>query len=481
MDWLNSFALQFQAMFSNATPTVSYKPGENTLQGDGTIVGKVYGFDANGDPLIYSASKPANGTVVIDSAGNFVYTPSFAASSADTTDQFTVTVTEANAASHFHGLMGLFSPGYGSTASVSVTVNRPATAPAQASTKPSPQMSSVPASGDTTAALQAIFDQLKAGDTLTLANRTYQHSVLKIRVAGVTINGNGATLQATNDATSSVQILADNVSVSNLNLTAALTGARYSALEQHKLVIAGRGDTVTNVSINGSAAAGVFVNGASYFTLNQVRVSNTRADGIHITNGANNGTVNNAVVTAAGDDGISMISYEGDGGRIVHDIIVTAPVINGTTWGRGLSVVGGQNISYRNVTVSNTNAAAIYIATEGSPYFTQSVNHVEVIGGTITGANYNSGVVHGAVLVYSGNAKQTINDVTISGVTITSTAPTAQRNVGIVVDAGTVSNVKFTNISLKKTTLTPLITSPNVPKSSYTASGWTLDGKPIIV
>ncbi len=41
-----------------------------------------------------------------------------------TTDQFAVTVAEANAGAHFHGLMGLFSPGYGSTA----TVDRPATA-----------------------------------------------------------------------------------------------------------------------------------------------------------------------------------------------------------------------------------------------------------------------------------------------------------------------------------------------------------------
>jgi hypothetical protein len=419
-----------------------------------------------------------------------VYTPTSQVVPVATTDQFTVTVTEANAASHVHGLMGLSVPGYGSTAAISVTVVRPATPPptspttptSPTSSAPSPQLSSVPVSGDTTAALQAIFDQLKPGDTLVLAPRTYQHSgVLKIRVAGVTIAGNGATLQATNDATSSVQILADNVSVSNLTLAAPLQGARYTGLDQHKLVISGRNDTITNVSINGSAGAGVFVNGASYFTLNQVRVSNTRADGIHMTNGANNGTLNNPVVTATGDDGISVVSYEGDGGRIAHDIIVNSPVVNGTTWGRGLSVVGGQNISYRNIAVSNTNAAGVYIASEGSPYFTQSVNHVDVTGGTITGANVNGGVVHGAVLVYSGNAKQSITDVTISGLTITATAPTAQRNVAVVMDAGSVSNVRFINIALRNTKLTPLIRSSNVPAGSYSATGWTLDGKPISV
>lgn len=482
--WLSTLAAQFQAMFANATPALSYKPGDNITQSNGTVVGKVTGYDAEGDPLIYTASKPTSGKVTIDTAGNFTYTPDPTATA--TTDQFTVTVAEANAATHFHGLMGLFTPGYGSTASLSVTVNLPVkpptTTPPPSTTTPSPQMSTVPTSGDTTAALQAIFDKLKPGDTLTLGSRTYQHSgVLQIRVKGVTIQGNGATLQATNDATSSVQILADNVTLSNLTLSAPLQGPRYYALEQHKLVISGSGDTVTNVSINGSAGAGVFVNGASYFTLNQVRVSNTRADGIHITNGANNGVVNNPVITAVGDDGVAVVSYTGDPGGMVHDIIVNSPVVNGTTGGRGLSVVGGQNISYRNINVSNTNAAGVYIANEGSPYYTRSVNHVDVTGGTITGANYNGDVVHGAVMIYSGSVGQSINDVTISGLTVTSTSQTAQRNVAIVVDAGSVSNVNITNIALKNTTLTPMIHTSNVSTSSYHTSGWTLDGKPITV
>ncbi len=63
-------------------------------------------------------------------------------------------------------------------------------------------------STDSTASLQALFDNLKPGQTLTLnANTTYSHSgVLTIRVPNVTINGNGATLQATNDITSALSI-----------------------------------------------------------------------------------------------------------------------------------------------------------------------------------------------------------------------------------------------------------------------------------
>lgn len=74
---------------------------------------------------------------------------------------------------------------------------------------------------DNTYALQSMFNALKAGDTLTLdAAATYEYSnVLTIRVAGVRINGNGATLRATNPSLAALQILADNVIVSDLNLT----------------------------------------------------------------------------------------------------------------------------------------------------------------------------------------------------------------------------------------------------------------------
>jgi hypothetical protein len=438
----------------------------------------VHGYDADSDPLIYKAGQAINGgTVVIDTAGNFVYTPGSAFVSSGSIDRFDVTVSEANAAAHVHGLMGLFKSGYGSTATTSVAVARPAPPPPPPPPPPSSQTSSVPATGDTTAALQAILDKLKPGDTLTLDKRTYQQSgVLQVRVAGVHIVGNGATLQATNDATSSFQILADNVSVENLTLTAPLQGARYENLEQQRLVIRGNGDTLTDVTVNGSAAAGVLIWGASNFTLTRVHVSNTRADGIHMSNGANHGTLNNCVVTASGDDGVAVVSYGNQ--PISHDIVINSPTVNGTTGGRGISVVGGQNIAYNNITVNNSNAAAVYIADEGDPWYTSSVNHVTVTGGTITGANTNAGTGHGAVLVYSGNGGQGVNDVTISGLTIASTTPSAPRNVGIVIDAGSVSGIVFKNIALQNTGLTPLALY-RVPAGTYTTSGWTLNGNPI--
>jgi len=333
---------------------------------------------------------------------------------------------------------------------------------------------------DSTAALQAKFDDLKPGDTLKLGPGTYQHSgVLKLRVPNVRIDGNGATLEATNDETSAVQITAPGVSLTNVNLTAPPSGKRWAGLDQHKLVVQGDGAAVSDVTVNGAAAAGVFVYGASNFILQRVMVRNTRADGIHMTNGANNGRVDGSTTEWTGDDGFAVVSYGNE--QPCHDIVVDSATVNGTTFGRGVAVVGGDRISYRNISVSQTHGAGVYVASEGNPWNTLSVNQVDVSGGTVTGANTNPEVVYGAVLVYSGNPSQRVSNVAISGLSVSGTPSSAQRNIGVVIDDGTVSNVVYRNIALENTSLPALFVSPKVPAGSVTTSGWTLNGSPIAV
>jgi hypothetical protein len=363
--------------------------------------------------------------------------------------------------------------------STTPTTTTPTTTTPTTTTTPPTTSPPLPA-GDNTAALQAIFDQIPPGGTLTLNRQTYQHSgVLKLNVAGARIDGNGSTIQATNDSTSAVKIIGNNISLSNVTFGAPLTGQRYDAPDQHKLVIQGSGVTVSDVSVIGSAGAGVFVYGASNFTLNRVSVSKTRADGIHITNGSNNGTVNSPITDATGDDGVAVVTYKGE--PLCHDIIINSPTVKSNTYGRGISVVGGRNISYRNISVANTYGAGVYIATEAGSVPTESTNTVDVTGGTVTAANNNSAIVHGALLVYSGNGNDSLSNVTISGLTVANTTPTAQRNAGVIIDAGTISKIAFNNIALQNTTLTPLYKSANVPAGSVTTSGWTLNGAPITV
>ncbi len=332
---------------------------------------------------------------------------------------------------------------------------------------------------DSTSTLQARFDALAPGASLKLEPQVFMHSgVLKIRVPGVQIDGNGATLQATSDATSAVQILADGVQLTNIRLTAPRDGPRMLGTDQHKLVIAGNNATVSNLTIVGSAAAGIFVNGAQNFNIHHVSIDGTRADGIHMTNGAGNGVVDDVQTDRTGDDGVAVVSYNADGTRC-HDIVVTNVSVGSTRWGRGMTVVGGTNVTMRDFTIANTSAAGVYVATEGAPYYTQSVDHVSISDGSVTNANQNPTVVHGAILVAAENAGTTINDVSISNVSVTGTAPTAERDVAVIANGASVSGVTLEGIALDNTKLTPF--DSNVPASSYTVSNWTANGAPITV
>ena len=338
---------------------------------------------------------------------------------------------------------------------------------------------------DSTATLQAKFDALRPGDTLTLDPGTYEHSgVLTIKVPGVHIDGNGATLAATNDATSSVQIRADGVSVTDLNLTAPLEGRRYSGNDQHKLaVIDANNVRLDNVTVTGSAAAGVFLIGSSNFRLDRITVRDSRADGIHMTNGSSNGEVNNVRTERTGDDGVAVVSYSEkfhpSVAGICRNIVITNPVVNGTTFGRGVTVVGGENVTYRNINVSGTSGAGVYVSTEGAPFFTQSTNGVQVLGGSVTGAGWTPGLAMGAIAVYGEHGGYSTSNVTFADLRIADTNPEAQRNIRITTgNGGVVNNITFRDIWIQQQSNLSAVYS-NVPRENYTLSDVTLNGAPV--
>jgi hypothetical protein len=340
-------------------------------------------------------------------------------------------------------------------------------------------------SGDDTATLNAIFNDVKPGATVTLERRVYHHAdVVTISVPNVHIEGNGATLAATNDLTSSVEIRANGVSVSNLNLTAPIGGKRYETREQTKLyVFHTSGLRLDDITITGSAAAGVLLDGASNFVLNRVTVRESRADGIHMTGGSNNGQVNNPLVERTGDDGIAVVSYgpklTGDNLPPCRNITIESPVVNGPTGpGDGLTVRGGENIKYRNVQVTGTSGAGVFIGTLGAPWFLQAVDGATIEGGTVTAARTTEG--HGAVaaLVADGaNPDAVTGNVTFSDLTIVNTEA-APSNIGVVTaNGGTVKNIVFRNIAIQQHSQKPVLIA-NAPRDTYSLSGITVNGSP---
>jgi hypothetical protein len=286
---------------------------------------------------------------------------------------------------------------------------------------------------DDSAALQRFFDAGTANNELVLPRgMVYAHStVLQVRNPGELLVGPG-TLLATAEGTSGVWLMANDIIVDNVAFNVASTTKRWVAFEQMEVRLGGySGITLRDDSVSGSAAAGIYVGDAHHFTLDHVTVANTRADGIHMTGGSSFGTVISPTTVNTGDDGIAVVSYSQDGAPC-HNITVTGARVFGTSWGRGMSVVGGQHITYRNVYIRSSDAAALYIAAEGAPYYTAAPSDVTVRNALIVDANQDQSVDQGAVLVNSGENSVVPNNITIDNVQISDTRATAARNVGVV-------------------------------------------------
>ncbi|WP_170121351.1 glycosyl hydrolase family 28-related protein [Geodermatophilus tzadiensis] len=333
---------------------------------------------------------------------------------------------------------------------------------------------------DDTSALQRALDALRPGDTLVLPEgRTFLHSdVLTIRVPTTRLAG-GGSLVAVEEARSAVVVDADDVIVDGVTLEMRSTSRRWDAFEQMKLRVAGHsGVVVRRVTIDGSAAAGIYVGtGASGFRVEDVRVRDTRADGLHVTGGAHDGVVQGVVASETGDDGVAVVSYLGDGVP-VRRVRIEDVTVRDNTWGRGVSVVGGEDITVVDGLVERSSAAGLYVASEGAPYDTFAPRRVDVSGFRVVAGNTDPSVGHGAVLVYGGRPDRPPSDVAISGLMVRATRDGAPWEVGVVAEPGaSVRDVTFTDVTVAGPG--PAFVAAGVDPDCCPRIGWVVDGSAV--
>jgi hypothetical protein len=115
-------------------------------------------------------------------------------------------------------------------------------------------------------------------------------------------------------------------------------------------------------------------------------------------------------VTVTGGGGVAIVSYGTS--NICHDITVNRPVYRGGR-ARGLSVVGGEFITFTDIDIQDSQYASIYISSE-SEYTTNYVDGVSITGGKITRSSTGSG--HPSILFYNSNLG--ISNSSVSGVDI---------------------------------------------------------------
>ena len=218
--------------------------------------------------------------------------------------------------------------------------------------------------------------------------RYVQEKGIRIGRSNVVLFGPGAVLDATNAADYSVALAGDGASAANLELRLSVPGRRTSGSSTVRLQASGKGNLIIGNVIRGSRGAAVAMFGARDFRVSRNTISDTLADGIHVTRGSLGGIIDDNEVAGTGDDLIAVVSYRQKRGQAevgeVSDIVIRNNTVGPNRWGRGIAVIGGRNITISdNTIVSNASAAGIMIAQEKS-YGTYGVRHVIVERNVIT-------------------------------------------------------------------------------------------------
>lgn len=166
-----------------------------------------------------------------------------------------------------------------------------------------------------------------------------------------------------------------------------------------------------NVHSIASSGTGIRAYGVTSGVISNNYIEGSLADGIHSTNGSSNILIEHNKIYGAGDDGISVVTYGTE--QVTNDITARFNDIRNPTYGRGITVVGGENIKYCNnyIDMNGLTTAGLYIASE-SFYHTRGVSAILAIGNVILNAgSINTG--QGAICICNqgGYGKQYVHSI----------------------------------------------------------------------
>ena len=245
------------------------------------------------------------------------------------------------------------------------------------------------------AAFAAALAAAKAqGKALYLPAGVYAHANLiendRVDMVGAGIH---SVLLATNPLQSSIYLSGSGAKLRELMVTVELGDIQRQTTPPTTAVLVRPNSSdfvIQNLIIDKAASSGLFIEGAHDGLVDQVTVVNTLADGIHITFGAYNITVQNCFVRNTGDDCIAVVSYENHGPvqPISHHVVIQNNDVGFNPWGRGIAVTGGDNVQILGNTVASTYGTGIYLICE-SFWQTYGMQNLVVRGNTVTGAPAN--------------------------------------------------------------------------------------------
>jgi hypothetical protein len=249
--------------------------------------------------------------------------------------------------------------------------------------------------------LQRIFDKAaQNAQRVELPAGTFLHSgVLVIRGIEVSGMGTATVLEGTTPNNAAIILTGSGSKLSSMKLTFKAT--KRSGFDEASLLLVKEAQNfkVSNLLLDGSDCAGIFVLSASYGVIEGNEVNNTLSDSIHITGASHDIVVKDNTTHYSGDDGIAVVSYEKYPRKSEHISILHNTVLD-NKYARGISAVGGNDIDITDNFVRCTQGyAGIYIASEPS-FQTFGATNIKVRRNTVTGCG-GPKIGHGAIMVYT--------------------------------------------------------------------------------
>ncbi|WP_245608640.1 glycosyl hydrolase family 28-related protein [Saccharibacillus sacchari] len=302
---------------------------------------------------------------------------------------------------------------------------------------------------DDLAAIQATLDRAAAEQVAVyIPPGNYRLSGILV-IDGVELLGDGADqaiLTSTNPENGSIDVEGDGAVLSGFAHVYETTVERGNgANDKNSITLRGATNfTIQGLKIDKSSTAGIFVGDESANgTIRGNSLQNTGADGIHITNGSSNVTVEENSVRKAGDDTIAVVSYE-ENSKTTQDITIRRNDVGYGSKARGISVVGGENVTIENNQIRDTEMAGIYISVE-KEWDTRNVKNIVINENTIEHTGTRLGSEHPNILVYA--SQGIIDEVKFNGNTISNSV---HGGIGVWGD-GEIGNIYFDANKLENT------------------------------
>jgi len=301
--------------------------------------------------------------------------------------------------------------------------------------------------GDDSTDCLAAFDLAKVSKKVFVPDGNFNISSILV-LDGVQMNGNGeaSIVSGTVQGDCAISLIGDAPSIKNIYKKHKNVSAKTSTDAGAGInVSAATRATVENCRVDGSSGVGILItNATTDYHIRGNTILNTLADGIHNTHESTKGFITENYVFNSGDDCIAVVSYTTKATKVTDILIDGNKVYNGQS--RGITVVGGDDVTIVNNTVNNSTYAGILIHSDAS-YGTYGCLNVKADNNTLDTTGSSAVTLYGSIQI-AGRTSYPVEDIKITNNTLKNC-----RYKGILPGTGTdTKNIDVTNNTIKVTT-----------------------------